>query len=148
MRKHEGDGANDPHLESWVESANDPLSDFPVQNLPFGRYRCGGSDWRVGVAIGDQVLDLHATGVPCATNINALMALPPAERKEVREHLSLGLRRGSSGRARFETALRPITEVELGVPCEIRDYSDFYVGIHHATAIGKQFRPDQPLLPN
>jgi len=64
QRDHLLDGTHDPALQSWVESANDPNTDFPPQNMPFGRFRCDGDpDWRIGVAIGDQVLDLRATGL-------------------------------------------------------------------------------------
>ena len=61
------DATHDPTLVSWVESANDPASDFPVQNLPYGRFRRKGSDepLRVGVAIGDQILDLRLAAELC-----------------------------------------------------------------------------------
>jgi len=141
--------ANDPALESWVESANDPASDFPIQNLPFGRFRReDDSSWCVGVAIGDQVLDLRRTGLIESADINRLIRLRPDTRQALRQALSDGLRKGGSRRAGFQAALVPQQDVTLGVPCDIRDYTDFYVGIHHATAIGQQFRPDNPLLPN
>jgi fumarylacetoacetase len=141
--------ANDPSLESWVESANDPASDFPIQNLPFGRFRSSReSPWRIGVAIGDQVLDLRKTGLFDGNEVSRLIGLKPDARQALRQALSQGLRRGRTRHSVFEAALVPQVEVELGVPCDIHDYTDFYVGIHHATAIGKQFRPDQPLLPN
>jgi fumarylacetoacetase len=141
--------ANDPALESWVESANEPASDFPLQNLPFGRFRReDDSAWCVGVAIGDQVLDLRKTGLIESADINRLIRLRPETRQALRQAISEGLRRGSAQRAKFEAALVPQQDVTLGVPCEIHDYTDFYVGIHHATAIGLQFRPDNPLLPN
>lgn len=141
--------ANDPALESWVESANDNASDFPVQNLPFGRFRREeDSAWCIGVAIGDQVLDLRKAGLIDGADMNRLIKLKPETRKVMRQAISDGLRRGSAARAKFASALVPQSAVTLGVPCDIHDYTDFYVGIHHATAIGKQFRPDSPLLPN
>ena len=141
--------ANDPTLESWVESANDSAGDFPIQNLPFGRFRPNPDvDWRIGVAIGDQVLDLSEAGLIDTTEMQRLLGLSAYERRALRQAISEGLRRGSMRRTVFEVALVSQAEVELGVPCEIRDYTDFYVGIHHATSIGKQFRPEQPLLPN
>lgn len=141
--------ANDPALESWVESANDAASDFPIQNLPFGRFRReDDSAWCVGVAIGDQVLDLRKAGLIDNADMNRLIRLAPAVRRALRQAVSEGLRRGSPSRAKLEAALVPQDHVTLGVPCDIRDYTDFYIGIHHATSIGRQFRPDNPLLPN
>ncbi|MDB5861263.1 MAG: fumarylacetoacetate hydrolase [Ramlibacter sp.] len=141
--------ANDPALESWVESANAASSDFPIQNLPFGRFRRqDDSAWCIGVAIGDQVLDLRRAGLVENHDINRLIRLKPETRQALRQAISEGLRTGSAQREKFEAALVPQSVVMLGVPCDIHDYTDFYVGIHHATAIGKQFRPDNPLLPN
>ena len=143
------DGTHDPALASWVESANTPDCDFPIQNLPFGRFRTNANeDWRIGVAIGDQVLDLRAAGLVNHADMHRLMALPPPARRELRAALSQGLRRGSTQESAWRAALRTMDSVELGLPCPIRNYTDFYVGIHHATAVGKLFRPDNPLLPN
>ncbi len=153
--QHEGfpvtglDATHDPGLQSWVESANDPACDFPIQNLPFGRFRCAAlQPWRIGVAIGDQVLDLQAAGLVDHGDMNRLMAESAATRRALRAALSAGLRAGSAQRARFAEALLPVSQVELGVPCSIGDYTDFYTGIHHATTVGQLFRPDNPLLPN
>jgi fumarylacetoacetase len=141
--------ANDPALQSWVESANDPANDFPIQNLPFGRFRrAGETDWSVGVAIGDQVLDLRRAGMLDHSDMQRILGLATSARQALRQAISQALRRGSADRLRVEQALTPMAEVELGVPCHIRDYTDFYVGIHHATAVGREFRPDHPLLPN
>jgi fumarylacetoacetase len=142
------DTTHDPALQSWVETANAADADFPIQNLPFGRFREAGGDWRIGVAIGDQVLDLRAAGLLGHADMHALMALAPAARRELRAALSQGLRHGSASERGWRQALRPQRDVELGLPCPIRNYTDFYVGIHHATAVGKLFRPDNPLLPN
>jgi len=134
---------------SWVESANRPATDFPIQNLPFGRFRRGaGLDWSIGVAIGDQVLDLEAAGLIDHPDMHRLMAESPASRRALRLALSRGLRDGSPQRARFAEAMLAQREVELGLPCTIGDYTDFYTGIHHATTVGQLFRPDNPLLPN
>jgi fumarylacetoacetase len=141
------DETHDPALLSWVESANDPACDFPIQNLPFGRFRDDAA-WRIGVAIGGQVLDLGRTGLMPGNDMRALLQLDRAERQALRIALSRGLRRGSVQQAAWTRALRPMEAVELGLPCEIGDYTDFYVGIHHATAVGKLFRPEAPLLPN
>jgi fumarylacetoacetase len=158
------DATHDPALRSWVPSANAADTDFPIQNLPFGRFRphSGGKGWRIGVAIGDQVLDLRALHdqelwgadeqamlLPLAEgDLNAFMAQGSAARKRLRALLSEALREGSRWQAQVQPCLRAQHEVELGLPCRIGDYTDFYTGIHHATTVGKLFRPDNPLLPN
>ncbi|MFT4268255.1 MAG: fumarylacetoacetase [Xenophilus sp.] len=144
------DATHDPKRSSWVESANAEGSGFPIQNLPFGRFRRAGSGeaWRIGVAIGDQVLDLRAAGLADTDDMNALMAAAPAERRALRARLSEGLAEGSAQQAAWARALVPQAQAEYTVPCRVGDYTDFYTGIHHATAIGALFRPDQPLMPN
>lgn len=139
-----------PALRSWVPSANDGETDFPLQNLPFGRFRRVGSKetFRLGVAIGDQVLDLKDAGLLAHDDLNALMAAPASERHALRLRLSRGLRAGSAEAAAWRAALVPQADAEFAVPCRIGDYTDFYTGIHHATTVGKLFRPDQPLMPN
>ena len=158
------DETHDPAARCWVESANADGADFPIQNLPFGRFRRAGSTqaWRIGVAIGDQVLDLalalragHWSDiervwlVPLAKgDLNAFMQQGPAARKGLRRALSAALAAGSTAQAELQDALLPLADVEMSLPCQIGDYTDFYVGIHHAQRIGAQFRPDNPLLPN
>jgi fumarylacetoacetase len=158
------DATHDPALKSWVASANAPDTDFPIQNLPFGRFRPAGTTkgWRIGVAIGDQVLDLRAVMdqelwddaarrllLPLAEgDLNAFMAMGPSARRSLRALLSEGLREGSGMEAVLADCLWPQSQVEMGLPCRIGDYTDFYTGIHHATTVGKLFRPDNPLLPN
>ena len=140
---------HDPATLSWVESANAPDTDFPIQNLPFGRFRHNALEpWQIGVAIGDRVLDLHATGLIDHNNMARLMAAPVEERRALRLAIWEGLRAGSALQKVWSDALLRQTEVELGLPCEVGDYTDFYTGIHHATTVGKLFRPDNPLLPN
>ncbi|HET7526542.1 MAG TPA: fumarylacetoacetase [Burkholderiaceae bacterium] len=143
------DDTHDPALTSWVESANDAGTDFPIQNLPFGRFReADGREWRSGVAIGDQVLDLQRAGLVPTHEMSRVMRLETEPRRALRRALSKGLAKGSAQQARWRDALVPLARAQLGLPCRIGDYTDFYVGIHHATAVGKQFRPDNPLLPN
>ncbi len=137
----------DADRHSWVDSANDLASDFPIQNLPFGRFRQHG-DWRIAVAIGDKVLDLRAAGLIDHSDMQRLMAQPSDTRRSLRQALVDGLAVGSTRQAQFQAALHAQAEVELGLPCDIGDYTDFYTSIHHATTIGKQLRPDNPLLPN
>ncbi|WP_019655416.1 fumarylacetoacetase [Variovorax atrisoli] len=141
---------HDPKLRSWVASANEAGTDFPIQNLPFGRFRTAGSseDFRIGVAIGDQVLDLRATGLIDTDDMNVLMNAGTKERQALRAAISAGLAEGSDRQAAWSKALLPQARAEMTVPCRIGDYTDFYTGIHHATTIGKLFRPDQPLMPN
>ncbi|RYF64417.1 MAG: fumarylacetoacetase, partial [Comamonadaceae bacterium] len=144
------DATHDAQRKSWVESANAAGSEFPIQNLPFGRFRAAGSSdaFRIGVAIGDQVLDLRAAGLIDTDDMNALMAATPAERQALRLKISDGLTAGSAQQAAWSKALLPQAQAEYTVPCKVGDYTDFYTGIHHATTIGKLFRPDQPLMPN
>ena len=141
---------HDPKRRSWVASANFANGDFPIQNLPFGRFRRAGTDeaFRIGVAIGDQVLDLKAVGLVDSADMIALMAVPAAERSALRAAISSGLSEGSPNQVGWQRALIAQTEAELALPCVIGDYTDFYTGIHHATTVGKLFRPDNPLLPN
>jgi fumarylacetoacetase len=142
--------SHDPTLTSWVAQANQPGSDFPIQNLPFGRYRRIGADddFKIGVAIGDQILDLQGTGLIDSPDMNALMALDTAARLRLRRDISRGLAQGSAQQQAWSKLLTPQNAAEMAVPCRIGDYTDFYTGIHHATSVGKLFRPDQPLMPN
>jgi len=156
------DSTHDATLTSWVETAQTPGCDFPVQNLPFGRFCMPGGPERLGVAIGDAILDLRsaATAVTWHTDaqwgltllasndMNAFMALPKAMRRALREDLSRALRSGSPHEAALRACLAPQSQAQMQLPCHIGDYTDFYTGIHHATTVGKLFRPDNPLLPN
>jgi len=143
------DETHHPDVHSWVESANDAQTDFPLQNLPFGRFRQAPCEsWRIGVAIGDQILDVQQAGLIAHQDMHRLMQLDASERRALRRAIHQGLRDGSSQRHMFEAALVAQSAVEMGLPCEVGDYTDFYIGIHHATAVGRQFRPDQPLMPN
>ncbi|MEO7241933.1 MAG: fumarylacetoacetase [Variovorax sp.] len=143
------DASHDPLLRSWVESANVANGDFPIQNLPFGRFRPAGDEpFRIGVAIGDQVLDLQAAHLIDHADMNRLMAATKAERASLRAALSEGLAAGSVKQGDWELALYAQAAVDMTLPCRIGDYTDFYTGIHHATAVGKLMRPDQPLMPN
>lgn len=143
------DATHDPATQSWVESANAPDTDFPIQNLPLGRFRRSAAEpWQMGVAIGDQVLDLYAAGLIDHLHMPTLLAAPRAVRRALRTALWQGLQMGSALQPVWSQALLPQNTVEMGLPCEVGDYTDFYTGIHHATTVGKLFRPDNPLLPN
>jgi fumarylacetoacetase len=139
-----------PALRSWVSSANLDATDFPIQNLPFGRFRTTPTEpWRIGVAIGDQVLDLRKAGLIDHADMAQLLAMKQEDRDALRTVISNGLKENAPvNRRAFELALISQSAVEMGMPCDVGDYTDFYVGIHHATAVGKLFRPDNPLLPN
>jgi fumarylacetoacetase len=140
---------HDPELKSWVESANDPATDFPVQNLPFGVFRRKGSKEppRGGVAIGDQIFDLAALGLKTGQNLNRLAAAGRPVWSSLRAVLSKGLS-DEKQRKRYAKFLVPQKKAELFLPVQIGDYSDFYTGIYHAQNAGRLFRPDNPLLPN
>ncbi|MDQ0610894.1 fumarylacetoacetase [Variovorax sp. W1I1] len=140
---------NSPDLASWVESANAPETPFPIQNLPYGRFRRDASDpWSIGVAIGDQVLDVHGAGLFHSSDMVHWLTLDRAQRQAQRRATSMALQHGGEDRARIAPWLVPMSAVELGLPCDVRNYSDFFIGIHHACNTGRLYRPDAPLLPN
>ena len=143
------DDTHDPALESWVESAQQPGCDFPIQNLPFGIFKRKGATEapRGGVAIGDQILDLAALGIKTGPTLNGLASLGRGHWKRLRRALSQGLS-VKKRNARFARYLVPMKQAELFLPVSIGDYSDFFTGIHHATNMGRMLRPDNPLLPN
>lgn len=146
------DETHDPALRSWVESANQPGTDFPIQNLPFGVFQREGAAPRCGVRIGDQILDLAAAQLiddACAgPSLNRAMALTSDQRQALRRQLSTVLRRGSREQAQMAPHLIASNQVQMLLPATIGDYTDFYASIHHATNIGTMLRPDNPLLPN
>ena len=143
------DATHDPALKSWVESANQPDCDFPIQNLPFGIFKRKGATEspRGGVAIGDQILDLAALDIKTGPTLNGIASLGRPAWKRLRRQLSKGLSRAKPNK-RFSRYLVPIKQAQLFLPLAVGDYTDFYSGIHHATNIGKILRPDNPLLPN
>ena len=155
---------HDPQLRSWVESANDGRTDFPIQNLPFAVFRRQGSReaWRGGVAIGDQIVDMAAAvaaGVfsgdalapahaAAESTLNNLMQMGHQPASALRKALSKALQTGAAAQSALQACLVPQAQAEYTVPAHIGDYTDFYTSVYHATNIGKQFRPDNPLLPN
>lgn len=148
------DATHDPDLACWVASAAGHR-DFPIQNLPLGIVTPPGGRPGVATAIGDEILYLAgiADRLPVdpalldARTLNALFALPPADRRALRARLSL-LLSDEASRAAVEPHLHRAADCRLHLPAAIGDYTDFYVGIHHANNIGRQFRPENPLLPN
>jgi fumarylacetoacetase len=146
--------------QSFVASANTPDADFPIQNLPFGAYcPAPGATQRIGVAIGDQILDVAAAAScfegPAAAaaqncagpHLNQLMSLGPEAWSALRLSLSRALSADQKD-ARLERHLTPMAQAELMLPVVIGDFTDFYASIFHATNAGRAFRPENPLLPN
>jgi fumarylacetoacetase len=151
------DATTDAAVTSWVASANGHR-DFPIQNLPLGIFSVNDDQRRAGVAIGDFILDLAAIADGglldaewrddlCQPVLNAWLARGAEDHSALRESLSR-LLSDDSQREALEVNLVGQSEVTMHLPCVVGDYTDFYVGIHHATNVGKQFRPDNPLLPN
>ena len=155
-----------PALRSWVDSANDPRTDFPIQNLPLGVFAHRGSaDARIAVAIGDRIADFHElidTGlldslepdtVACCKerSLNRLMALDRSSIRKLRGALSDALS-ADGPIARDSSMQRRVVltaaEARLLSPVVVENYTDFYASIEHATNLGSMFRPDNPLLPN
>ena len=159
---------HDRLLRSWIESANDPDCDFPIQNLPLGVFRRRGSSDppRIGVAIGQSIFD-----VPGAVQANLLAGISPETAcalcaPSLNQFMSQGRESCSTARQAISQLLQADTptlrdnaelrerivvsraDAELLLPVQIGDYTDFYASIHHAKNIGSMFRPDNPLLPN
>jgi fumarylacetoacetase len=153
---------HDPGRRSWVESANSPDTDFPIQNLPLGVFRRRGTGDApgIGVAIGDQVLDLGGArklgllddcspalaDAATASTLNPLMALGHVDQSRLRQQL-IGILDANGRRAEPQT-LVAMDRADMLLPAAIGDYTDFYASIFHATRVGELFRPQNPLLPN
>jgi fumarylacetoacetase len=154
---------HDLHARSWLASAHAAGSDFPIQNLPFAIFRRTDAEgYRGGVAIGDSIIDLAALAqakpfaafaaaaldAASQSSLNALMQLGPEYWSALRRALFEALLQGSQLQAVLAACLVPQREARYAVPAHIGDYTDFFISIHHATAVGRLFRPDNPLLPN
>lgn len=166
------DETHDPALQSWVESANDEACDFPIQNLPFGVFHMDDeeeADGRIGIAIGDQIVDLRELAEegtfddfddeedPIVDDVDtpalSLLLMSGRERWGAIRDRVRELLMKDNAELRDDTNLRdravlPMDEAIMLVPGEIGDYTDFYASVHHATNVGRMFRPDNPLLPN
>lgn len=155
---------HDPRLMSWVVSANDGATDFPIQNLPHGVFRRRDSTepWRGGVAIGDRILDMKAaaalgvfasdaTGAARAAGadaLNGLMAMGPAAWHALRAELSRLLRDDAPEATRLGACLFAQADAEYTLPAQIGDYTDCFSSWHHMVNAGRIFQPDSPPLPN
>ncbi len=158
------DATHDPQARSWVDSANRVDGEFPIQNLPFAVFRRAGTAerFRGGVAIGDRILDLAAAAASgvfegdaargiragAEASLNTLMQLGAPIWRATRRALFEHLLEGSPTRGKLEGCLAHSSEAQYGLPAHIGDYTDFYASIHHATAVGRMMRPDNPLLAN
>jgi len=154
---------HDPGLKSWLQSANVPGTDFPIQNLPLGVFkRRGKTSAMIGVAIGDQILPLssllkagmfkgkalRAAEACVGTSLNPLMSLGKEHWSALRSRISVLLSEDFKQRTKLRKLLVPMKDAQLLLPAEIGDYTDFYASVYHATNVGSMLRPENPLLPN
>lgn len=164
------DATHDVNLRSWVESANDAASDFPIQNLPLACFEAehdGHSHAHHATIIGDRVLDVsmlveagyigqqsgdeqlaRALGMPYHFAFLRVPELRRALREKLQQFLRADAQAGNAVRRLRQKALRPLAETPLIQPVPTFNYTDFYASIHHASTVGAMFRPDNPLLPN
>ena len=156
--------ANDPSLKSWLEISKE--SDFPIQNLPFGIYSTKNKTKRVGVAIGDQILDLFrlfklgyldslSFCEHCFSNeyLNRMMGHGKIEIRDLRNRISELLNAENPELFQNKEAVRKVLDLqiesEMHLPIKIGDYTDFYSSEQHAFNVGSMFRdPNNALLPN
>jgi fumarylacetoacetase len=156
------DHTHDAVARSWVASANDGRTDFPLQNLPLGVFHASGATrGRIGIAIGDQVLDVAAAldaGLLVDAQahekllrddtLNALMAAGPAPRRFLRYAAHALLEASSPRRNQAQACLLPMSAVRMGLPASIGDFTDFFTSLPHARRTGEMARPDMPVAPN
>lgn len=155
------DETHDPELRSWIESANRPEADFPIQNLPFGVFLAPRGA-QVGIAIGESILDVaqaldlglfagnaaEAAAGCRAGRLNDLMALGRARWSALRLDVSRLLRVGAARQPDTARCLVAMRDAQMQVPAQIGNFTDFFTSIHHATNAGRVMRPDNPLMPN
>ena len=161
---HQINETHDPNLKSWVESANDPNTDFPIQNLPFCVYEFGDTEPVLGVGfiIGDKILDIYG----CINDdlmqneaiaqfasfrfwtLNAIGGFDARVLSDLRRQAGYLLSEKNQDRVAIAEHLYSIGDVRFEPAFKIGDYTDFYCSIYHATNVGSMFRPDNPLMPN
>lgn len=141
---------HDSNLRSWIESANRPDTEFPLQNLPVCHFYKG-NDVQIGIAVGDFILDFepfyNSFGADGYERIDLDLAASHKARTAIIEALSESAKESTRNLIR-DHFLTPLASAKFALPFEIRDYTDFYCSIFHATNVGAMFRPDNPLLPN
>lgn len=160
------DRSHDPSRATWIDGQSKKQSDFPIQNLPLGVFRESGasSEGSIGIRILDQVVDLKSLAEEglldsldariqyafAAPTLNGWLALSRSERRESRLQISdlLSTDVGAGKRNLVTRHLHPIRDIEMILPVQVGDYTDFYGSIDHAQRVGALFRPDNPLLPN
>ena len=151
-------------MPSWIDSANEAGCDFPVQNLPFGVFSKGSKQPRCCSAIGNRVIDLAALeeasvldaggdgSVFGEPSLNAFMALGPKSWASVRARLTSLLRKDGDPALRESVALKgkalvPMDQVQMHMPFQVADYTDFYSAKQHAFNVGTMFRGPENALP-
>lgn len=143
---------------SWVTSANNADTDFPLNNLPYGVFSTDRLDARCGVAIGDMILDMTLAEEQGIIDLtpeplfdmpfwNALMEQGPAVWTALRNRLTGLLTEGSPDQKRIAPLLVPLTDAQMHMPLVVSEYTDFYAGRHHATNVGTMFRGAEKALP-
>lgn len=140
---------HDINLKSWVESANAPNTDFPLQNLPVCKFIFR-NELKIGIAIGDFVLDFEAyyrAFIKGREEITLELATSQSIREQLQNDLSVNTTDSKKNLLR-DYYLIPNHSCEFVLPFQIGDYTDFYASVFHATNVGAMFRPDNPLLPN
>ena len=161
------DSTHRADLRSWVESANDAMTDFPIQNLPLGIFVAPDRTARPGVAIGDHIVDLVALADHGLLDddlvalvresasqgaLNPLLAAGRSALSELRGALSQLLGDATPAGAMAQSLAGALlieqASATMLVPTRVGDYTDFYASVHHATNVGSMFRPDNALLPN
>ena len=148
-----------PLMKSWVDSANSPQTEFPLNNLPYGVFSVSDSEWRCGVAIGDRIVDVtaleeagilradpesHVFDVPFW---NEFMELGPTTWERFRGELQALLKEDSGVRGELEPHMVAMADADLHMPFAVSEYTDFYAGKHHATNVGTMFRGAENALP-
>src|SRR5437773_2407950 len=164
---------HDPNLRSWVESANDPDTDFPIQNLPFCLFKQEGIKPQaprgfMGIRIGEQLLNLDYAisagffddifppdehhghlAVTYLGTLGIFLGIETKRRKAMRQRLNALLRDDTDlDKEAIKKFMVDSNSVSFNMPTHPRDYTDFYCSIYHATNVGSMFRPENPLLPN
>lgn len=143
-------------IRSWIESANTPDTDFPLNNLPYGVFSTAGSAPRCGVAIGDMILDAQALeteghvdfgGTLGAGSWNAFMDRGRADWHALRAQLGDLLAKGSASEAALRSLLVAQSDATLHMPMTVAEFTDFYASRNHATNVGTMFRGAENALP-